>query len=63
MEHSWVLHQNQLFLIAPAEGTPICMVMQAKQALYTPTTLEEQTPERSETEEMPQSVNYLPPAQ
>ena len=25
--HSWVLHQNWLFLIIPAEGTPLCMAM------------------------------------
>ena len=33
------------------------MVVQAKQARCTNTALEEQTPEGSETEEVPQSVN------
>ena len=58
---SWVLHQNWLFLIVPAKGTPLCMVVQPKQPQYTPITLEEQTPERSETEEVLRSVNCLPP--
>ena len=49
--HSWVLHQNVLYLIAPAEGTPLCMVVQAKRAWCTPNTLDEQTPERSETKQ------------
>ena len=44
-----------LQLIVP----PLCMVMQAKWVQCTPTTLEKQTPERSETEEVPQSVNCL----
>ena len=48
MKNQWmgcsqVLYQNQLFLIDPAEGTPLCMIMQAKWAQCTPTTLEEQT--------------------
>ena len=55
--HSWVLHWNWLFLIAPTEGNPFCTVVQAKQAGCTTITLEEQTPEGSETEEVPQSVN------
>ena len=58
---SWVLHWNQLFLIAPTEGTHLCTVVQAKQAWCT-TTLEEQT-QKSETEGVPQSVNCLSPAQ
>ena len=53
---SWVLHWNQLFLITPIEGTPLCMVMQAKLARCTTTTLEEWTSEESETEEAPQTV-------
>ena len=60
---SWVLHWNWLFLIAPGKGTPLCTVMWAKQAWCTPTTLEEQTPERSETQEAPWNVNCLPLAQ
>ena len=43
--------------------TPLCMVMQAKWAKCTITTLEEQTPGRSETEEAPQGVTCLPPSQ
>ena len=53
----------KLFLIAPTEGTPLCMVVQAKQARCTTTTLEEQTLEESETEEAPQSVNCPSPTQ
>ena len=68
MKNQWtwcssVLHWNQLFVITPAKGTPLSMVVQAKQAWCTPTTLEEHTPENSETEKAPQSVNYLPMAQ
>ena len=58
---SWVLHQNQLFLITPARGTSLCMPMQAVWARCTTTALEEQTPEGSETEEAPWSANGLPP--
>ena len=54
---SWILHWNWLFLITPTEGTPLFMVVWAKQARCTTTTLEEQTPEGSETEEAPQSAN------
>ena len=39
---SWFLHWNWLFLTVPAKRTPLCMVVQAKQAQCTPTTLEEQ---------------------
>ena len=39
---SWVLHQNWPFLIAPTEGTLLCIVVQPKQARCTTTTLEEQ---------------------
>ena len=39
------------------EGTPLCTVVWAKQARCTTTTLEEQTSEGSEAEEIPQSVN------
>ena len=59
----WVLHQNWLFLIAPTEGIPLCMIVWAKQASCTMTTLEEQTPEESETEKVPQSVSCLSLAQ
>ena len=57
--HSWVLHQNWLFLITPARGTPLCMVMWGEWARCTTTALEEQTPGRSETEEVPWSVECL----
>ena len=50
---SWVLHWNWLFLLTPMEGTPLCTVVWAKQARCTTTTLEEQNPEGSETEEVP----------
>ena len=49
---SRVLCWNWLFLITPIEGTPLCMVMHAKQARCTTTTLEEQTPEEMETEKV-----------
>ena len=58
----WVLWWNWLYLIAPTEGTPLCMAIWAKQARCTTTTLEVQTPEGSETEEAPQSANCLSPA-
>ena len=58
---SWVLHQNQLSLITPTEGTHLCMVVLAKWARCT-TTLEEQT-QKSDMEEAPQSANCLLPAQ
>ena len=54
---SQVLHQNWPFLIAPTEGTPLCMVMWAKWSRCTTTTLEEQTPEESETEEVLQTAD------
>ena len=54
---SWVLHWNWLFLITLTEETHPCTVVQANWARCTHTTLEEQTPEKSETEEVPQSVN------
>ena len=60
---SWALHQNLLFLIAHSEGTPLCMIMHANRASCTITTLEEQTPEKSETEKVPQSANCLSLAQ
>ena len=53
----WILYWNWLFLIAIAEGNPLCMVIQAKGAQCTLKALEEQTLERSETEEAPRSVN------
>ena len=54
-----MLHQNWLFLIAPAKGTPFCMVMWAEQAQCSTTTLEEQTLERSATEEVPWNMYCL----
>ena len=62
-ECSWVLHWNWLFLITPARGTHLCAVVQAEWARCGTTTLEEQMPKGSETEEVPQSVNCLPPTQ
>ena len=50
---SWVLHQNQPFLVTLTEGTHLCMVVYAKTARCTKTALEEQPPEGSETEEVP----------
>ena len=50
------------FLVTLTEGTHLCMVVQAKKARCTNTTLEEQT-QNSETEEVPQSVNCLSLAQ
>ena len=61
--HLWVLHWNWLFLITPVKGTPLCMVVWAEWAWCTTTTLEEPTPGRNETEEVPQSVKCLPQAQ
>ena len=55
--HPWVCHQYWLFLITLTEGTLLCTVVNAKWARCTNTALEEQTPERSETEESPQSAN------
>ena len=43
--------------------TPLCMVMPAEQAQCTTTTLEEQSPKKSENEEVPWGVNCLLPAQ
>ena len=68
MKNQWtgcsqVLHWNWLFLITLTEGTPLCMVVQAKWARCTSTALEEQTPEESKTKEVPQSVNCLSLAQ
>ena len=60
--HSWVFHWNWLFLITPTDGTHVCMVVQAKWARHTTTTLEEQT-QKSKTEEVPQSTNCPSPAQ
>ena len=44
------------------EGTPLCMIIDAKQARCTTTILEEQT-QKSETEKEPQCVNCPLPAQ
>ena len=60
---SRILQWNWHFLITPAKGTPLCMIMGTKQAQCTTTTLEEQTSEGSETEKALQSVNCLLPAQ
>ena len=37
----WILHQSWLFLTAPPEGTPLCMVMWAERTRCTATTLGE----------------------
>ena len=60
---SWVLHSNWLFLITMTEGTHLCMVVQAKWATCSNTTLEELTREGSETEEVQHSANCLSLAQ
>ena len=60
---SQVLHWNWLFLIAWTEGTPLCMVLWVKWARCTTTTQEEQTPEGSETEKVPQRLNCPLPVQ
>ena len=62
-EWSQVFPQNQHFLINPMRATLLCIVVQAEWASCATTTLEEPTPGRSETEEVPQSVKCLPPAQ
>ena len=54
---------NWLFLITPAEGIPLHIVIQAEWAGCTTTTLEGQTSYRCETEKVPQSVDCLLPAQ
>ena len=51
---SQVLHQNWHFLITPAKGTPLCMVIWAEWAMCAAITLEEQTSDKSETEKTPQ---------
>ena len=51
------------FSITPAKGTPLCTVVQAEQEWCTTTTLQELTSGRSETEEVPQGVECLLPAQ
>ena len=51
------------FLIAPAKGTPLCMILQAEQIGCVTTTLEEHTSGRSETEKVPQSADCLASAQ
>ena len=60
---SWVLHQNQLFLITPTEVTHLCMVVLAKLPRCTNIALEEKMMEGSETEEVPQSANWQSLAQ
>ena len=59
----WVFHWNWLFVITSTEGTPLCTIVCTKWGRCTTTTLEEQTPEESETEEEPQSANCPLPAQ
>ena len=59
----WVLCPNWLFLITSARGTPLCTVIWTEQVGCATTTLEEQTPDRSETEKVPQSVDCLPVTQ
>ena len=60
---SWVLHQNQLLLITPIMGAPLCTDVQAEQTRCAITILEEPTWKASENEKVPQSAMCLPPAQ
>ena len=62
---SWVLHQNWLFSHHSDKGDSSLYghARKTKWAGCTTTTLEEQTLERNETEEAPQSANCPPPAQ
>ena len=53
--------ENDFFPSLPQ--SPLCMVICPKQARCPTTTPEEQTPEESETEELPQSAKCLLPAQ
>ena len=55
--------ETDFFLIVPAEGTPLCTVMWPEQTGCAATTLEEQTPDRSDAAKVPQSADCLPPAQ
>ena len=61
--HSWVLNQNWHFLITPIMGPPLCSGAWAEQTRCATTILEEPTQKVCENEEVPQSVNYLLPAQ
>ena len=57
---SQVLHWNQLFLITPIMGAPLCSGVQAEWTRCATTILEEPTWRTSENEEAPQSVKCLP---
>ena len=54
--HSQVLHWNQLFLITPVMGAPLCSGVRAEQTRCTNNTLEEPTQKVSENEEGPKSA-------
>ena len=61
--HSWVLHQNWLFLITPIMGAPLSTGVWAEQSRCTTTVLEEPTHKVGENRKVPQSAKCLPPAQ
>ena len=60
---SWILHCNQLLLIAPAEdgGIPLCVGVCTAWATYTSFSLDEPTLEGSENEESPKWGDCLMP--
>ena len=60
---SWVLHLNWLCIITPIMRAPLCSGVWAEWKRCATTILEEPTQKVSENEEVPQSVNSLPPAQ
>ena len=61
--HSWVLHWNQLLLITPVMGPPLCSGVWAEETRCTTTILEEPTWKVSENDEAAQSLKCLPLAQ
>ena len=63
LDASWVLHQNQLLLITPIMGAPLCTGVQAEWTRCATTILEEPTQKVSENEKVPQSAKCLPLAQ
>ena len=56
-------HQNQLILITPIMGAPLCTGVQAEQTRCITTVLEEPTQRVSENEKVLQSAKCLPLAQ
>ena len=56
---SWVLHWNQLLLITPIMGAPLCSGVGAEWTMCTTTILEEPTWETRENKKAPQSGNCL----